>query len=316
MQPTKRQRSESGGGPPADPIRSDVWFDDGNLIVQAHNTQFRVFKGPLCHSSKVLKDAVDNMGDSKGVDECPVLFLSDSATDLGHVLRTVFYRWAYPDGEPLPIGVIIAFLRLGRKYKMKHLYDNGFSRLSAALPATVDDYLFGDMKSKILFRHPEYSQRRAEVVVDGIVIARELNLLCLLPAAFWFASMYPEPLADSASLLPEADRRTIQLAVKPLRLAYADYLFGWLDEAIVPSPDCVQPKACCDSKIQRSLIIWRPPGLSLNLGWNPSTATGLCKHCIALGQKHQSEGRKKLWNKLPSFFNLPSWDELLAPPPN
>ena len=38
---------------------------------------------------------------------------------------------------------------------------------------------------------------------------------------------------------------------------------------------------------------------------------GLCVLCADIGKKSYDEGRQLLWNKLPSFFGLPGWAELL-----
>jgi hypothetical protein len=66
MQRTKRNSNstdgESRGSDAAEPIRSDVWFDDGNI---ARNTQFRVLQvDPL----RFLHHLKQNISDYKGVD--------------------------------------------------------------------------------------------------------------------------------------------------------------------------------------------------------------------------------------------------------
>jgi hypothetical protein len=125
--------------------------------------------------------------------------------------------------------------------------------------------------------------------------------------------VWPESLAHkNTRSITDADRNAILLATKPLRLTYANYLFGWLD-AIVQSPDCVQPTYCHSTKSDFSSKLWRPPGLSMTLSWPSSVAKGLCKPCIALGKKHHAEGATRLWKELPSFFNLPPWEELVPP---
>ncbi|KAJ6615350.1 hypothetical protein B0H10DRAFT_2041009 [Mycena sp. CBHHK59/15] len=100
------------------------WKHRGAQVVQAENTQFHVYKGTLCNHSEVLKQNVENMEDSEGVEGCPLLHLSDATIEVENVFRTVFYRWSYPDTEPLSFGVIAVFLRLGRKYRIQPLYDN------------------------------------------------------------------------------------------------------------------------------------------------------------------------------------------------
>ncbi|KAJ7021981.1 hypothetical protein C8F04DRAFT_1139453 [Mycena alexandri] len=188
MQTTKRRRPESSDGAPADPVRSDIWFDDGNIILQADNTQFRVYKGSLYHFSEVLKTAMENMGDSKGAEGCPLLFLSDSTVELGYVLRALFYR-SYPDNTPIAFDVNVAFLRLGRKYEMKPLYDSAQTRITKAFPSSVEEYYPTDLLNFI-------TERRGNIAAESIVIARELELRHLLPAAFWFMARRFELLGD------------------------------------------------------------------------------------------------------------------------
>jgi hypothetical protein len=95
MRRTKRQRTEceSSESDGAEPVRSDIWFADGNIVIQAENMQFRVYKGTLCNASEVLKEAVENIGDSNGVKGLPLLCLSDSSVDVAYVFKTIFYRW-------------------------------------------------------------------------------------------------------------------------------------------------------------------------------------------------------------------------------
>ena len=36
----------------------------------------------------------------------------------------------------------------------------------------------------------------------------------------------------------------------------------------------------------------------------------VCRECVAYCQSRHSVGRQKIWSKLPSFFGMPTWDEL------
>ncbi|KAJ7775514.1 hypothetical protein B0H16DRAFT_1757026 [Mycena metata] len=293
--PTKRTESTTLHEllPPApELLRSEIWFDDGNIIVQAENTQFRLFKGALCSSSDVFKDLVEDMADLTAEDGSPLLLLTDSAAELTYVLRTIFHRWSYPPNQPLAFDVIAAFLRLGRKYEMKPLYDDALARL---VP------------------RPDDPNRRGQIVVDTIILARELDIPSLLPAAFWFTCTRLESLANKhTSAISDADRDVILLAAKPLSIAYASYLFGWLDET---PANCSQPAVCSNTKLKYSLKQWKPPGSAMTLYWRSSAESGLCRTCVAAGQKHHSEGAKRLWAELPVFFNLPPWGEMLANAP-
>lgn len=79
-------------------VRSEMWFDDGNIILQtgegtaeAPFTQFRVYKGLLAMKSSVFRDMLAVAGPSSGemVDECPLVQLHDDRYELEHVLRAL-----------------------------------------------------------------------------------------------------------------------------------------------------------------------------------------------------------------------------------
>ncbi|KAJ6474496.1 hypothetical protein C8R47DRAFT_1144344 [Mycena vitilis] len=257
MQRSKRQRTDydSDASEDAVTVRSDIWFQDGNIVIQAQDTQFRVYQGTLCSASEVLKLAIEGLGDSKGVEGRPLIVLSDSSVDMTHVLRTLFFRWSFPSNEPWPFDAIVAFLRLGQKYKIKPLHDEGLSRLTAAFPPTVDGIVTNRYEKSISAGKPT---SRQQLIIPTIVLARELELLQLLPAAFWLAVTHIDALIiEIITSTAESDRDSIILATRRLRVAYANYVFGWLDEAVV---DCRQRAACSNAKLQQTAMLWKPPG--------------------------------------------------------
>lgn len=95
---SKRKRTDesSGGDKPAtpvDPVRSDIWYHDGNVILQAGNTQFKVYQGALAEASSVFKDMFSfpqpPAADTELVEGCPVVHVSDSAEELKIVLQAM-----------------------------------------------------------------------------------------------------------------------------------------------------------------------------------------------------------------------------------
>jgi BTB/POZ domain len=79
---------------PTVPERGDPWLDDGNIILQAESTQFRVVRSILSASSSVFGDmfGIPQPENENLVDGCPVVHVSDTADDLHHVLKAVFDR--------------------------------------------------------------------------------------------------------------------------------------------------------------------------------------------------------------------------------
>ncbi|KAJ6471089.1 hypothetical protein C8R47DRAFT_1147835 [Mycena vitilis] len=306
---TRRQDGSDSDLEPIEPFQSDIWFEDGNIILQAENTQFRVYKGTLRSSSEVLKIAIDNMEDSKGLDGCPVLYLHDSPVDLGFVLRNIFYRWSYPDNAPWPFGVVAAFLRLGRKYELHAAYDSARARLTTVFPSSLETYTTATCTKHIA------CTTRKDIVRDTIVLCRELDLLEPVPIAFWYFSMCGmQSPGIGMGRIPQVDQDMILEALTPLRTAHANYLFQWLDKKIA-SPDCAKPDICPQTKLEYSVKLWKPPGIMPYFSWPKDAGKGLCSPCVALAKKHHSEGAKRLWKELPSFFGMPPWEELLTDAP-
>jgi len=82
---------------PIDPLASfvkvhDLWFDDGNLILQAEQSVFKIYRGLLCARSTVFADmfAFPPPQEGNGVVEgCPFVNTYDSAQDMTYFLRAL-----------------------------------------------------------------------------------------------------------------------------------------------------------------------------------------------------------------------------------
>lgn len=76
--------------------RGIIWYNDGNIVIQASSTLFRVHCSVLAHNSEVLRDmflmpqppCVDE-GDVEG---CPVVQMHDRVEDWIHVLSAMYGR--------------------------------------------------------------------------------------------------------------------------------------------------------------------------------------------------------------------------------
>lgn len=73
--------------------RSSPWFEDGNVILQAENFQFKVHRSILAQNSLVFRDmfslAVSDDMDGQG---CPIVSLYDSPSDVSHLLNAIYDR--------------------------------------------------------------------------------------------------------------------------------------------------------------------------------------------------------------------------------
>jgi hypothetical protein len=154
--------------------------------------------------------------------------------------------------------------------------------------------------------------KQCEIVIDTIVLARELNLPSLLPVAFWLAATQIQLLAmQPICPLSDADRNTIISAAKPLRVAHGQYLFGWLDKAAMTA-ECSQPAQKFKQKTADSIKLWNPSGPPPPFGWTEGAVIGLCGACATIARSKHTAGSRRLWDELPSFFGFWPWHELLA----
>lgn len=83
--------------PIASPTRShSVWFEDGNIIIQAEGTIFKVYRGVLAAHSSVFKDMLSIPQPSSGrlsaMEGCAVVHVSDTAADITIVLEALYLR--------------------------------------------------------------------------------------------------------------------------------------------------------------------------------------------------------------------------------
>jgi hypothetical protein len=71
--------------------RSGVWFDDGNIILEAEQMQFCVHRSVLAKHSDVFRSMFDLATPDDGNNR-PVLQLADKAQDVEHLLNAL-YDW-------------------------------------------------------------------------------------------------------------------------------------------------------------------------------------------------------------------------------
>jgi hypothetical protein len=71
----------------------DVWFQDGNIIIRAESTLFRVYGGMLSAQSTVFADMFSAPAQPGGgqelLDGCPVVDVHDRAADMCCLLRAM-----------------------------------------------------------------------------------------------------------------------------------------------------------------------------------------------------------------------------------
>ncbi|TCD63775.1 hypothetical protein EIP91_004958 [Steccherinum ochraceum] len=123
----------------------DLWFEDGSVILSAKDTLFRVYKGILCDASPVFRDlfTVPQPPDREMMEGCPVIRLNDSEEDMENFLKVLFQGIRAMRTVEGPVAASVywpitrALIRLGDKYQVDELLEEGKERLQARLPGTL-----------------------------------------------------------------------------------------------------------------------------------------------------------------------------------
>lgn len=158
------------------------------------------------------------------------------------------------------------------------------------------------------------------VLYDIIILARENGVLSVLPAAYHRALISSDraqlfdgiPRGDgtTASLAPVDQRRYVLGRERLLKQQFRPgYTLGWLRTWNFDPDDCSDFIRCIRAR-EEMFRMYLDDGHLRTLGLLSLTKSKLCPTCKVNASESMIAGRKKLWEELPSFFDLPPWNEL------
>ncbi|KAJ7157728.1 hypothetical protein C8R46DRAFT_1225272 [Mycena filopes] len=316
--PAKRQRTEDD----ASITRSEIWYSDGSLVLQAQTTQFRVHWGVLTKHSPFFRgmQPLPPPSDAPTIEGCPLLTIQDEATDVEYLLEAL-YSPTFLARPMLTFPAVSALFRLGRKYEFVELHESAVERLKSENPTTLEEYtarVAGNFTTARIVHYPALD-------FDIIALARENDLLSLLPCAYYSAFVHPVGVARGLEALlndrPRSDGTVASLAPLDLRRCLLGrdkiltaqiqpgYICGWY-RTWAPNPnDCTDLARCTDTHKRRlSGFLDRPQSLRPLV--KAAAPQGYCATCSEQIAELREAGRKRIWEELPIFFGLPAWSEL------
>ncbi|KAJ7494263.1 hypothetical protein B0H11DRAFT_1802499 [Mycena galericulata] len=309
----------------------DLWFEDGNLVLEAGNSQFCVHRGILAARSPVFRDMLSfpQPSDSELIDGCPLVRLHDSAAHVTVFLKAIFEpEFFMPFPSRTTFDIIVGCLRLSHKYEVEYLRRRALVHLSSRYDTELsrsDRVMHGDKDpaASDMVSWPWTEDPISSIFI--IQLIREVDALWLLPTAFYNLSSWFTELGTTifrgaiyngvpTSLSNEdqdafAKGHTIQS-----QSATTDILrFLWNPLIIV---GCSAPMECslerlravdiareiiCDN-ISDPLAVWAPSEWEL--------LEDLCPFCRTQLRTTQQAARQVFWDKLPGMYGLPPWEEL------
>ncbi|KII91857.1 hypothetical protein PLICRDRAFT_173653 [Plicaturopsis crispa FD-325 SS-3] len=326
---SKRPRTDSNAAP-APPTRSDIWMEDGTIVLEAETTQFRVHRSVLRANSAIFADMFEVCGsaeepDSTGgsselVEGCPVIHMPDQSQDWQHVLKALYDRgYCANSNEPMSLDIASAFLRLGKKYKFIHIYKEALSRLHLTSPTTLAQW---DAHSDgIIYTVPEtltLVMQKHTIIVSLINLARSTDTRSILPAAFYryCATAFQETVLDgyhkrdpSLASVSSRDRDICISGHTALLRAQIKHVYPWAELEKIMKPECNVGEC---NRIKIRLLTHCLQNCFALAQQSELWLDPLCGLCRLKAKRCMAAGRQKIWDELPSFFDLPSWETLIA----
>ncbi|KAJ6512854.1 hypothetical protein C8R45DRAFT_961571 [Mycena sanguinolenta] len=299
-------------------IRSEIWYPDGSIVLQARDTQFRVHWSVLALHSAFFHGmlGLPQPPDQPSVDGCPIIELSDSEEDVENLLRALYDPLFFIQ-TALPFRVIASHLRLGRKYEFRAVLEIIVARLTYENPTTLEEY-------DALKTGNSYSPTRIinyqGLLYDTITLAGENNLLSVLPCAYYRALVGSLPANifdgiprsdDTIATLSPIHQRACNLGRTAILRAQWDSgnTFGWTED---PAEEigCTEPAACGNKKYAffRRHVVRGSLAPFCSVSYVDSL--NLCATCTEVVRGKMTAGRQRMWELLPTFFELPPWKEL------
>ncbi|KAJ7627422.1 hypothetical protein FB45DRAFT_1082767, partial [Roridomyces roridus] len=293
----------------------DLWFADGDVVLQAEDHIFRVRSKVLAEQSSELEKwlGLQKPDDAKTIEDCPVLLFRDTPEDLGHFLKAIFDpSCSFWSKLPVPpaLSVTAAVLRLSTKYEVAHLRRRALKHMALFSPLTLHEL---DSRSFNMLGNTDLILR--------LNIAIEFNLTWAMPLVmYWIiCSLGYMDLRDS--LRPPLQHDCI-FARAWLAAAQKDAVFQFLrtpkiSEACTTSWDCLCQRLATYERAK--IFVINPLACTLD-DHVPGLASegrkkeweAVCEACRAEGMIRHQNARHSIWSKLPEVFHLPSWVDLQA----
>ncbi|KAI1795320.1 hypothetical protein LXA43DRAFT_1090970 [Ganoderma leucocontextum] len=291
----------------------EFWFDDGNIVLIAQHTGFRIFRGLLAAQSTVFADMFASASSQadETLDGCPVVHLSESHLDLAHLLRILLPTspLCYPTTNSEVIrsfNEVAAVVRLAHKYHIQSVQDQAIRALQEYPFSSDLNVHFGTPKQRISMQGAQY--------IGAVNLARLTDTPLMLPAALYRCCLLGGNLLDgwthedgTVEYLCTADIKRCFDA----RIALGQEQFLLLSRlfAAVAPGKCVAQGHCAVqvTSIARHVVSQedtvKKPAL---YDWStPIQITGgLCEGCKQVLLERNRVERQRIWDTLPRVFGI------------
>ncbi|KAI0789977.1 hypothetical protein C8Q75DRAFT_763410 [Abortiporus biennis] len=304
----------------------NLWFDDGNVVLIAGNTSFRVYRGFLARHSPIFKDILNlpkaiDTPDTQ-IEGCPCVKLSDSAEDIRCMLSILcdYGDRCMNPNVALPFATVASMLTIGMKYQIDRIAQEAIRRLKVCFPTQLSEFhhnnIFSDDRTKI--ENPSIFIPILMVkkdAIDVVRLGRMFDLTTIVPAAYYSCSakLSTDDLFGAvASQQWSIDMlQTCFRGIDHLRqrqLSHLNILFQRNTAFSCPCPtECRKNMGNSILRdLQEGLHLANPDPLQLSSVWfdNWVGSRGVCNECIKNCTSALKNDQKETWKRLGGYFNI------------
>ncbi|KAG1735095.1 uncharacterized protein EDB91DRAFT_1145192 [Suillus paluster] len=194
---------------------TDLYFNDGNIVILAGTSYFLVHRGLVSRHSEVLDQLMRSMDNAPAFEGCPVLILPDQSIDIEHFLKALYDGISFVTYDSQGFPTVSGLLRMLTKYKVHHLRKDILRALSASWPTTLTQW--DAREASVTEKDGTYTPRESlPHPIEIIKLAREIDYPPLVPSAMYDLSRSTPSQAAVGIVSP--------LTGKQVTLEYADLL--------------------------------------------------------------------------------------------
>ncbi|GJE90726.1 hypothetical protein PsYK624_068700 [Phanerochaete sordida] len=301
----------------------ELWFDDGNVVLQAGNMIFCVHRGLLAQRSSYMKELFETISLTPPqyqvkYKSLPLICINSSAEDARILLSAVYDRNVF-ESALSNNQQTFALLEQSTRYDFKDLRAVVLDALTPYFPTTLDAWSFAKPSVK---EHRPFSKRGSLIAFANIALhaaphflpAALLKFICCndisRPSPVWYKGYFRGKVVELSPALKTAILRGRSTLDQIARTKIFSRIWR-TPLACTPGPCAVAKKTASHSLARDSDGIIKPFATTLDL------STGWCNVCRRIMEDDWQTSMPHVWYELPWVFGLPEWDELLkdAPPP-
>lgn len=313
----------------------DFWFHDGSVILQVESKLFRVHQTILANHSEVfagLFEVPQPPGENM-LEGCHIVVLHDKEQDFVDLLHAVYnpscvflfhpllfhshlttsririYRYFDTLPPTADVDTVLTFisgiLRLSTKYLARTLRNRCITLFTSKFPSTFSDYTAKSTSTS----HERY---KSDSVMRAISLARETHVYEVLPYAYYCVARM-----SMKRLMKEREgdigwKDKCQCMVGRERLRWAEMSVSHSFLLVFQRASSCHTLTCAHTRGPHAEWHILEAAKSPNplRGFTRWGQLNVCKECEVHCQTAHLNGRKDVWKRLPSFFDLPDWEVL------